>query len=314
MLAVAKSFAKLNRNFLYDALRYFRFSSMFDRESESARLAAAIKMDSHRIEKGLALPKSRPGFGQDVVARLIRDIGVYEGRFGADAVTRNARFALADYVAASRAQGVAQARLEVFLQPGDFGDLERATIRLGAQEVLQRSQMDFGTFAHSRHSLRQFSDRPVDSAAIEEAVRAAERTPSVCNRQSAKAYHIADPELRRRLLDVQGGNRGFGDDIAELLIVTSELRNFVSAAERYQCWIDGGLFAMSLVYALHAQGLGTCMLNWSVDPSRDVAARKLMGLPPTQNIIVYIAVGHYPDSFTVAASERLGLDDILIRL
>ncbi|MBB6427190.1 nitroreductase family protein [Sphingopyxis sp. JAI128] len=314
MLAVAKSFAKLNRNLFYDAFRYFRFSSMFDRESESARLGAAIKMDAHRIEKGLALPQSRPGFGQDVVARLIRDVGIYEQRFGADRITRIARSALAGYEQTGRDQGVPHASLGQFLTPVDFAQAESATIRLDAESVRGRSHLDFASFAHSRHSLRQFSADPVDPAAIEAAVRAAERTPSVCNRQSAKAYHIVDPTLRRQLLEVQGGNRGFGDDISELLIITSELRNFVSAAERYQCWIDGGLFAMSLVYALHAQGLGTCMLNWSVDPSRDITARKLMKLPPTQNIIVYIAVGHYPESFSVATSARLGIDDILIRL
>lgn len=314
MLVVAKSFAKLNRNLFYDAFRYFRFSSMFDRESESARLGAAIKMDAHRIEKGLALPQSRPGFGQDVVARLIRDVAIYEQRFGADRITRIARSALADYEQTGRAQGVPHGSLGQFLTPDDFAAAGSATIRLDAESIRGRSRIDFASFAHSRHSLRQFSGETVDPAAIEAAVRAAERTPSVCNRQSAKAYHIVDPALRKQLLDVQGGNRGFGDDIAELLIVTSELRNFVSAAERYQCWIDGGLFAMSLVYALHAQGLGTCMLNWSVDPSRDITARKLMNLPPTQNIIVYIAVGHYPENFSVATSARLGVDDILIRL
>ncbi len=314
MLAVAKSFAKLNRNLFYDAFRYFRFSSMFDRESESARLGAAIKMDAHRIEKGLALPQSRPGFGQDVVARLIRDVGVYEARFGADRITRIARSALADYEQTGREQGVPHGALGQFLTPGDFVDAESATIRLDAKAIRARSQIDFTAFAHSRHSLRQFSAEPVSPDAIEAAVRAAERTPSVCNRQSAKAYHIVDPSLRKQLLEVQGGNRGFGDDIAELLIITSELRNFVSAAERYQCWIDGGLFAMSVVYALHAQGLGTCMLNWSVDPSRDITARKLMNLPLTQNIIVYIAVGHYPENFSVATSTRLGAEDILTRL
>jgi nitroreductase len=314
MLAVAKSFAKLNRNLFYDAFRYFRFSSMFDRESESARLGASIKMDAHRIEKGLALPQSRPGFGRDVVARLIRDVAIYEQRFGADRVTRVARAALADYEQTGRSQGVPHGDLGKFLTADDLAEADRATIQLDAASVRSRAQIDFAAFAHSRHSLRQFSKDAVDPAAIDAAVRAAERTPSVCNRQSAKAYHIVDPALRRQLLEVQGGNRGFGDDIAELLIVTSELRNFVSAAERYQCWIDGGLFAMSLVYALHAQGLGTCMLNWSVDPSRDIAARKLMNLPPTQNIIVYIAVGHYPANFAVATSARLGIDDILVRL
>ena len=80
--------------------------------------------------------------------------------------------------------------------------------------------------------------------------------------------------------------------------------------ERNQCWIDGGLFAMSLVLGLHAQGLGTCFLNWSKSSPRDRAMRALLKLPPEEVIIVLVAVGHLPDTLEVARSARPPLDSV----
>ena len=74
--------------------------------------------------------------------------------------------------------------------------------------------------------------------------------------------------------------------------------------ERNQCWIDGGMFAMSLVLGLHAQGLGTCFLNWSKSAPEDKAMRALLQLPPQEAIITLIAVGNLPRSLSVAKSVR----------
>ena len=48
-----------------------------------------------------------------------------------------------------------------------------------------------------------------------------------------------------------------------LLIIAMDLKAFVPAHERYQHWIDGGMFSMSIIYALHSLGLSSCCLNWS---------------------------------------------------
>ena len=147
---------------------------------------------------------------------------------------------------------------------------------------------------------------------IERAVRMAQRTPSVCNRQPWKAYAFTDPEQRKNLLSFQNGNRGFGDGAAQLLVVTSDLQHFTSVGERYQGWIDGGLFAMSLVHALHALGLGACMLNWSVTRETDAAMRAAAGIPDSELVIMMVAVGHLPERLRVAFSARKPLSDVLV--
>src|SRR3546814_20513526 len=87
-----------------------------------------------------------------------------------------------------------------------------------------------------------------------EAVELALHSPSVCNRQASYVYCLQSREIIDRALSLQNGNRGFGHEIPCLLILCTDLSAFDTAGERYQHWIDGGMFSMSLVWALHALG------------------------------------------------------------
>ncbi|RCJ14711.1 nitroreductase [Nostoc sp. ATCC 43529] len=140
----------------------------------------------------------------------------------------------------------------------------------------------------------------------------AQKTPSVCNRQSSKVYVFSSDEDKRKVLSYQSGNRGFGDQASKVLIVVSDLENFTLIGERNQCWIDGGMYAMSLVYALHSLGLATCCLNWSVEHSVDKALKKSTNIKDSESIIMMIAIGHLPEELRVAQSPRKPLQEVLI--
>lgn len=156
------------------------------------------------------------------------------------------------------------------------------------------------------------SQEEVDLATIEKAVSMASFTPSVCNRQNWKVFVFTSAEDKRRVLAFQNGNRGFGEQASKVLGVTTGLQGFVSPGERNQCWIDGGMFAMSLLYALHSMGVGTCSLNWSVEMETDQGMRAAAGIPDSHAVIMLIAVGHYPAHLRVAQSPRKQLGDIVV--
>jgi nitroreductase len=126
-----------------------------------------------------------------------------------------------------------------------------------------------------------------------------------------RVYAAFEPKIREHLLSFHNGNKGFGHKLGAVLIVTADLRALYEIGERNQAWIDGGLFAMSLVYALHAARLGTCMLNWSVDCEHDQVFRKEFDVPDHEVIITFIGVGCVPHIFEVAASPAPPVDDIL---
>lgn len=303
----------------YDGMRYWHGSGLV-RSSRDA-LQAHILKSFHRVEKGLALPQPRPGFGSDAIELLCEDLRVWLDSYPADWCTHAALETLDSYLAFNRGQGLTMDRLEQAVvslraragqapeQGADGGLLQRRR-----EEVWAAARLPFDEFLRSRHSVRQFDARPVEPALIERAAAMARYAPSVCNRSSGRVYWVVDAARAQALLRHQNGNRGFGDLAGALLIVTARQSIFHTVGERYQAWIDGGLFGMTLVYALHALGLGSCCLNWSVEPAVDRAFKREAGIPADDAVIMLLAVGHLRESFSVARSERRPLDEVLVRL
>jgi nitroreductase len=184
-------------------------------------------------------------------------------------------------------------------------------VLINKNQIYNATKIDFETFVKSRHSIRHFSQEPVDIKLIKKAVEMAIFTPSVCNRQAWRLYVLTEHILKGISLKLQGGNRGFTDQISTVLIITCDLQNFVSVYERNQAWIDGGMFAMSLIYALHAMNLGTCCLNWCKTYQTDLALRKAIGIPNNDIIIMMIAVGNLPEKFHVTISKRKSIDEVM---
>lgn len=301
----------------YDLGLYRRGSGLLHPTAADA-LQARILKSFHRIEKGLSLRVPRPGFGSDAVQALLDDLDRYLAQREPDWVARAALDTLEAYLLFNTGAGVAlpvvAQRTAALRTLVPAGAPSGGTRRLLRAEVQAAAAIPFEAFVQARHSVRQFDPRPVDDALIEGAAASARHAPSVCNRAAGQVWAIDDPALARRLLRHQNGNRGFGDEAGRILVVTARQAAFHTVGERYQGWIDGGLFAMTLVYALHAQGLGTCCLNWSVEPDVDRAFKRDAGIPADDLVIMLIAVGHLPEGFAVACSARRPLDDVLKHL
>lgn len=297
---------------LYDGSRFARHSNAVRSASSSEDLDPYLVMGYHSIEKGLALPEPRPGFGRDAIRRLASDVGLVEGRYGETPSTTAARSALAAYAGHPVGAEVAMPSIESPLDPA-VGDRPEhgGAISISRDEVASAAAVDFASFVGARHSIRNYRDEPVKLSVIEDAVAMASRTPSVCNRQPVRVHASVEPERVAAILAAQNGNGGFGQVVPAVLVITADLRKFVHAAERYQGWVDGGLFAMTLCYALHSLGMGTCMLNWSATVEQDRQLRRAIPIPSEENIVVLMAVGHMPDALDVAASPRLPVSDLL---
>jgi nitroreductase len=181
-----------------------------------------------------------------------------------------------------------------------------------SREAIQRAaKIDFMAFTKARHSIRQYAPGPVAPEIIRRAVAAAQNTPSSCNRQTCRVDIWTDEAMVRRVLALQSGNRGFGDQLAGVAVIWSDLTHWYEVEERYQGWVDGGMFAMSLCYALHAEGLGTVMLNWGVELEKDKALRALTGLPESALVCTFLGFGHLPESLAVPLSQREPVDHVL---
>ncbi|MCV7433934.1 nitroreductase family protein [Mycolicibacterium bacteremicum] len=161
----------------------------------------------------------------------------------------------------------------------------------------------FDNLIESRESVRHFAKSAVALSDIEEAARIADNSPSVCNRQGSRIRVFARGPAADALLKYQNGNTGFGADASFTLLITHDLETMVAPSERNQAFVDGGLYAMTLVYALHARGIGTCCLNWSTTQAKDRGLRREIGLPPNEVVIMMVAVGYPAEDSRVAVSS-----------
>ncbi|MBT0962763.1 polysaccharide pyruvyl transferase family protein [Denitromonas iodatirespirans] len=318
---VVKRLALLLVNSGYDFWRYSRFSSSVFRGDSEEKLRALITIHYHSIEKGLSLHNPRPGFGVAAIDTLLDHLSRYLDKYGPAAHLSVPLNALHAYLDFNRQQGVEKPALEsrvaAFEQAytNALGPLPSG----GGVKALPRHEIEAAVagvgadFFMKRYSIRQFAPVDVPMALIEEAVRRAQKTPAVCNRQSGRAWIVSGSEDIARVLDIQKGARGFAEQVNKVIVVTSDLCNFQSPGERYQSWIDGGLFAMSLIYALHSLGLGSCCLNWSMEYRRDMELKRFLKMPQSETVIMLLAVGALPEELAVAESTRKPLEEVMVQ-
>jgi nitroreductase len=300
-----------------DFRRYLRHSSSTGPYRSRPNLQGKITATYHNLEKGLSLPAPRPGFGAPKVANLVGLVKAYLKTFGMDEWITIPIAVLGAYRAFNIDAGVespsdADIVALVDQAAAAYPDAVPAGIRSVHRADLERAVESVGLeFFSSRSTVRQYSDEPVDPADIEFAAAAAQRAPAVCNRQFGRLYVYTERADIDRILELQGGARGFGDQLRGLAIVTTDLRNFWAAGERHQAWTDGGLFAMSFVLGLHARGLGTVCLNWSKTPRTDQKLREIANLPEESVVIMLVGFGHLRESYSVASSIRVPLSEVL---
>jgi nitroreductase len=279
-------------------------------------LRALLTMEYHRIEKGLALPQPRYGFGCEVIQRLVGLLKIYRKSYGDDGVTQNAYSALFGYLDFhdSRHDNIEPEVLVEIREclKGVSHESGARGIALKARvDVQSRSDVDYTAFCTSRHSIRDFDAGEVDGQLIEASVNDAMTTPSVCNRQSSRLIFTKDPAMMAKVLELQNGNRGFGDSIGGLFVVYYDISNFVSPGERNQGWVDSGMFSMNLVFALHSRGIGSCCLNWSADMRQDEKLVGVLELDQSSRVVMLIAVGNLKESFHVAVSKKFTASEIM---
>lgn len=265
-----------------------------DRRDDLEALRSRLTIAYHGLEKGASFASPRQPYGlakQAEISSLLtlapKETGLVSGiRYAEEAVE-----AVSDFNRSGRISGLVTPESEWDGRVYDFSEVER--------------------FVSTRHSVRDFdSERGVEMALIQEVTRLAGMTPSVCNRRPYRVHYFDNREMIDRLLALQNGNLGFGHAVPGLLLVTVRRSSFVGAGERNQRWIDGGLFAMTLVWLLHAAGLGSCFLNWSQTNAQTDRLRSVGSIPKSEDVVVLIALGYAREGHRVARSPLRPLNEI----
>lgn len=304
-------------NYAYD-YRRFRNACFIEGAHTRENRRAHIHLLAHTLEYGMALTDPRKGFGMEKVRMLCAELHQYLCAYGRDDTVDMGLAVLASHLAFTASQGASteesQSLLDGLLAMAEptANAARGGTEWVRADEIARYACIDFVSFMEKRNSVRQYAaDRAVEIGKIERVVRSAQQTPSSCNRQTCKVYAFTDKRSIARVLAHHDGNRGFGDQLGGVFVVTVDLSHWNAVGERNQGWVDGGMFAMTLALGLHAEGLGACMLNWSAPRERDRALRACLAIPDNEIVITLIGFGYMRDEFRVPVSRRKPLDMVL---
>ncbi|MBN2777137.1 MAG: nitroreductase family protein [Bacteroidales bacterium] len=257
-------------SYWYDFNRYIKYSNTFNTDANANKLRATIILNYHVIEKGLTMSEMKHGFGEEKVLYLCEKCNDFINRFGNnDKQVNHAIQILETYLLVHEQNN--------FKLPESIIKKIKQTITLKEEDIIstlnyEEKTIDYKTiktapfpvFAKSRKSIRNFSKRNIEPKTIEKAVANAQTSPSACNRQPARIHIYSEKNLVTKILYLQNGNRGFGHLSNKLIIVSCDLSGYKIHNERNSCWVDGGIYLMNLLYGLHYEGIGTCILKWSV--------------------------------------------------
>jgi nitroreductase len=106
------------------------------------------------------------------------------------------------------------------------------------------------------------------------------------------------------------GTSGYNHQIPGLIVIVGNLGAFFDQRDRHLIYIDGCLAAMGLIFALEAQGVNSCCINWPDLPDREAAMRNLLGLKKYERVVMLIAYGYADPSALVPFSAKRTLDDV----
>lgn len=284
-------------------------------KKDKAHLKYYLTKHYHIIEKGLALPEPRLGFGQPKILSVIEKTKTYETLHGVDDLVCSIRKTLLEYMIFNENKGYKfPESFKIIVN--DFLNQENANGKGGLKYINREAAstlnlQEFNDFAQGRVSVRDFSSVSVPDGILYSAVGVARSAPSVCNRQGWKVHCYSDKSKIKEILSYQNGNSGFTDVINKLIIVTADAKAFTSY-ESNQIFIDGGLFSMNLLLAIHAAGLGACSLNTCYPSFVEQKVRRVSDIPDNERLIMMIGIGCLKENYSVAYSSRNTTEDIFI--
>lgn len=297
--------------FNYQRNRFHQYSGVYN--DTQLKEISFLTWLYHVIEKGLAMPGRRLGFGYDKILLLHDKVLEFKAKYGIepqlyDAVSTALEYKrVHDEANYKLSDEVSKAIEDLHKQFKNVESLNQLVYT--REEYFNISNLSFPDFIKSRHSVRNF-EGTIAMEQLMHAIEMAMTAPSACNRQPSRVHIITNKYLIQKCLSLQNGNRGFGELADKLLIVTGDLQTILGSQEFFDLNTNVGIFIMNLSYSLHYNKVAHCILNWYVYPENDVRLRNLVGVPNSETVVAFIVCGGAPEVFKVVRSPRIDAKQI----
>ena len=275
---------------------------------DAKRMHTELFIRTHALEKGMSIGNARYGFGKPKALSLIADLQRYIDLGGDRRFAEESCSVLTRYIEYNEQGGVDMTDiagpLKALMDANGLHDSGQGGIYwLQKDENRRQAGMPFDVFSQSRFSVRDFGTEPINKEDIAKALKLCERTPTACNRQSQRVHVFLDREKAQKLLSMQRGCNGFYPDMQGVILLSTDLGSY-SFQEINQMYVDGGLYAMNLMYALHYYGIANIPLTMALKAITLKKIKQTMHLPEAEQPVLLIGIGSYKDRWKVAQSNR----------
>lgn len=310
----------LYRNFKEDARLFKKYAAAFEADAFKNKEANLI-LHYHALEKGMLFDKMKPGFGEYRIRKLhtilsdpeiIKNSSKSQVRVGYQVICRY--YELHKEIKYDLKSLFSEEQYTFYKSVLREGYTEefRAVLEWKKDQFYKDVHSDFINFAYSRKSVRSFTGEYIDEDLIRKVIELANTAPSVCNRQATNVYLIQDKSKIERILEIQGGFSGYEQNVNQLLIVTNDRRYYYTIGERNQLYIDGGIYLMNLLYALHYYKIGNCPANWGKNIKEEQPINDVVSIPLSEKIICIVPIGVVPNHFRTTLSQRRSVSENFI--
>ena len=302
--------------FLFAAVRYALHSGVALRGSDETQLANIV-ISYHVLEKGLTMENTRPGFGSMQIEQLCSCLkkACQNPALALQPQVHHATGVLKEYLdyhVGINHELPSEIRKRIEMTLSSVSSVPAKQLRSTPSEYFSMSNKSYSDFTHSRRSVRNFNKLPVSKDLLLDAIAIAQSSPSSCNRQISRVHIYQDRKSIDRLLDLQSGARGWSQLVPCLLVVTGDLRMCTRPYERDMVKVDGGMYGMNLLLALHHLKLAACPLNCYFPHNKEKKVRNAGLIPNNQSLVMMIACGHPADVFELAASPRRSAEEVSV--
>jgi nitroreductase len=166
-----------------------------------------------------------------------------------------------------------------------------------------------------RHSIRSYTDKPVERQKIMKCLEAARLAPSASNRQTARFVVVDEPVLRKRLCDEAfSGVFSVMKFPREAPVIVAAVGNPPGLAHRAGNillrtnfgLIDMGIAIEHFVLQADELGLGTCWMGL-FDESK---VKKTLGIPPGLKVAALLTVGYFDEALARGGHNRKKIEEM----
>lgn len=259
-----------------------------------------ILMNINKIEKAMCMPDRYKVFSQDIVYKLISEFYHNKQSVSPELINElcntlhKYKNCLDDRILENK--NIIET-IELFLSKTEFVFSENLTIN----ENKANTYHYLNKILQQRHTVRNFLHDKVDYSLIEKALTVANNLPSACNRQAGSLIIIENEQIKKEILSLQQGNKGFSAPVLAAIVVDNNVFN--QAYEENAKYVYAGSFISGFILGLESLGLSSCLLNWHVDKNTKNYVESLLKLNHKE-VIVFVYIGYAKENTNEAYSFK----------